>query len=362
MSLNNPWRKIPWWKIPWQSLLSLTASALILVVGWQMINGKVREKPSIQEDSILTPDEIANLPTGTLVAVLPQGESSEPRSFVYRLLQLALSKSGEPHAIGYGNSITDQQASIQRIAASMQPSRQNPTGLNVGLFGVGKEIDRRLKPVPIPALGGLLGLRALWVNSNRVDRFRFVRQRADLGRAIAVQGIGWSDVEVLRAAGIRTYTTETVKILELINQDRVDFYPKGITELEEEAQLIEARYGSVALEKNLLLAYPFAMLFYLHPDNTRLHAAIQRGLERAVRDGSYLKLLNSDVVTPRLRNALRLRGRRVLSLPNPDAAALLKEVDPKYWLVPWKDISQGRLERGEDLCGFPVLQELCGPP
>ena len=232
----------------------------------------------------------------------------------------------------------------------------------MGLFGVGKEIQRSLSQCRFPPWADLVGLRALWVNSNRVDRFRFVRQRADLGRAIAVQGIGWSDVEVLRAAGIRTYTTETVKILELINQDRVDFYPKGITELEEGYQLIEARYGSVALENNLLLAYPFAMLFYLNPDNTRLHAAIQRGLERAKEDGSYLKLIHSDLVTARLRNALRLRGRRVLSLPNPDAAALLKDVDPKYWLVPWEDMAQGRLERGEDLCRFPVLQELCGPP
>ena len=120
-------------KFPWLSLLSLTASVLILVVGWQMIHGKVHTKTSIQHDSILTPDDAANLPANTLVAVLPQGESSDEHSFVYRLLQLTLIKNGEPSAIGYGNSITNQQASIQRTACSIQPSKQNPTGLKVGL-------------------------------------------------------------------------------------------------------------------------------------------------------------------------------------------------------------------------------------
>ena len=177
-----------------------------------------------------------------------------------------------------------------------------------------------------------------------------------------MQGIGWSDVEVLRAAGIRTYTTEAVRILELIDQDGVGFYPKGITELEEEWRLIQSRNGSVALEKNLLLAYPFQMLFYLVQDNTKLHAAIQRGPQRTLEDGTFLKLIHSNLVTPLLRNSLSLRGRRVLTRPNPDAIALLNNVDPKFWLMPWSDFAQGRLERGKDLCHFAVLQELCGPP
>ena len=113
-------------KLPWRSLLSLAASVLILLVGWQRINGKVREKPSIQEDSILTPDEIANLPTGTLVAVLPQGESSDDP-----LLRLSAAPAGPGEKWRWPchrlwQLITDQQASIQRIGASMEPSKPIP--------------------------------------------------------------------------------------------------------------------------------------------------------------------------------------------------------------------------------------------
>ncbi|MEB3323033.1 MAG: hypothetical protein VKI81_09450 [Synechococcaceae cyanobacterium] len=340
-------------------LLSFTASLLILVVGWNRIENKVRERPTIAEDSILTSDELANLPPGTLAAVLPQTPGSGPESLGYRILELSLRRSGRPFALGYGSGLTDQEASIQRLEAGPEVSRSNPNGLTVGMFGVGREIHDRLRPIPVPVAGGLLGLRAFWVNRNRADRFRSVVDRQDLDGTVAVQGIGWSDAQILVASGLRTYTTEPSLILDLLSQDRVDFYPKGISELEQDHRLIGRDYPMVELEENLLLAYPFALMYYVHPDNAALAEAIRTGLERAIADGSHRRLLQRHVFTPWLRRKLRLPQRRVISLPNRDDEALLAEVDPRHWLIPWRDFAAGGISRGEQLCATGALEELC---
>jgi hypothetical protein len=342
---------------------SLSASVLILTVGWDRIQSKVRERPTIRDDAILTVDELANLPPATLRAVMPRSGDSGPGSLGYRILELCLEKSGEPFVLGYGASVTDQEGSVQRIAASTLPSKANPTGLTVGLFGVGREISDRLKPIPIPVMGGLLGLRVAWINRQRIDRFAAVRSLADLDQAVAIQGSGWSDAAILEESGIRTYTTATDRILALLSQDRVDLYPRGIPELQDDHERIRRSHPDVALEPHLLIAYPFAVMFHVHPDNERLRAAIQRGFERAFSDGSYHRLLHNGVMTPWLSRSLDLPRRRVIALPNRDDAALMAAVESRYWLVPWQRISQGRISRGEELCrGGIGLQPLCGEP
>jgi hypothetical protein len=49
----------------------------------------------------------------------------------------------------------------------------------------------------------------------------------------------------------------------------------------------------------------------------------------------------------------------VIALPNPDAEALIAQVDPRYWLMPWSRIQLGGFQRGEQFCAQGLLQDLC---
>lgn len=349
---------LPWNRL--RPLFSLAASLLILVVGWNRIETKLRERPAIHEDDIVTADEVAALPEGTLAVVLPRSLSSSPDAIGYRVLALSMGKSGRPYVLGFAEAITDQEESIQRIAASRVPSASNPGGLSVGMFGVGPEIHRRLRPVPIPVVGGLLGLRGLWVKSDRSGRFASMRSPQDLASTVAVQGVGWSDAAILRRAGIPTHTTEPLHLLELLRQERVDFFPKGLPELEQDGRLIRRNFPELGLQGDLLLAYPFALLFYVHPANAELARAIETGFRRALADGSYEELIRREVFTPWLRRSLRLENRRVISLPNPEDELLLRRLGNTNWLVPWQQIGAGRIRQGDQLCDFTLLAELCG--
>jgi hypothetical protein len=341
-------------------MLSLIVSLLILGVGWHEIRQKVLEKDFLRDESILTVDELQNLPSGTLRVVLPQVVGSSPDNLGFRILRLCLKKSGVPFVLGYGESISDQEASVQAIGASLAPSKRNPTGLTVGLFGVGKDLQQRLRVIPIPVVGGLLGVRASWTQERRLDRFRSVEELADLRASVAIQGNGWTDVPILERSGIRVYTSEPSQILEILQYGGVDFYPRGITELEDENNLIRQQYPSIALDPHLLLLYPFAVMFHVHPDNEPLWQAIHLGFQRAHADGSYARLLRDHLFTPWLRRSIHLRRRKVIVLSNPEAEGLMAAVDPRYWLIPWGRIQPASFSRGEQLCARGLLKELCG--
>ncbi len=42
------------------------------------------------------------------------------------------------------------------------------------------------------------------------------------------------------------------------------------------------------------------------------------------------------------------------------AALLLRRLGNTNWLVPWQQIGVGRITRGDQLCDFTLLAELCG--
>jgi hypothetical protein len=264
----------------------------------------------------------------------------------------------------------DTKDSIQHIAASKGLSSGNPTGLSVGLFGATDAFKPDVLRLHTPVDGGLLGLRFSCVNVRHRDRFKSVKYRfksvksvSDLTSYLAVQARGFSDVRVLVGSGLPTYETAGRSYLNLLDQARVDYLPRGLVNLEEECgpRAAQLGYGNVAVDRHLLIAYPNAFVFVINPKNQRLKLALQRGLARAMADGSQRRLLQQRFFTPWLKQTLRLRDRRLLVLSTPETEALIRETPPSSWLVPWN-----RLPRSTDppvsaaiLCQEPFFAPLC---
>ena len=89
----------------------------------------------------------------------------------------------------------------------------------------------------------------------------------------------------------RTYTARSEKLLRLVNDNRVQLFPRGVAELEAEASVVRSLYPQMLLDPHLLIVYPFAGFFYVAPENTELAAAIQTGFERVIADGRTSALL-----------------------------------------------------------------------
>ena len=351
---NAPHPSVYW------TLLTSGLTIVIALVGALLIQPRLSERRlKIDDQSILTATEVRSLPAGTLAVVLDRSPGEDHNDFKYRLLELVLKRSGRPFALGLSEVVIAQDEAVAALEQDVASSSRNPFALSVGVYGAGVDLNRRLRPVPIPVTGGILGLRSGWTHRSQIARLATIRTRQDLEDIVLLQGLGWSDVDIFDAAGLRTFTARSEDLFRLVDHQRVQLFPRGIAELEREAQLMASSTSDTALDPHLLLAYPFAGFFYVSPNNQLLADAIQTGFERAIADGSYQRLVEELIFTPWLRRTLVLKNRRVIVLANPVAADVLSAVDSRHWIVPWPELLNGEIETGEQLCAAQKLKALC---
>ena len=342
------------------TLLTSGLTVVIAFVGVLLIQPRLSERRlNIDDQYILTATEVRSLPAGTLAVVLDRSPGEDHNDFKYRLLELVLKRSGRPFALGLSEVVVAQDEAVAALEQDVASSSRNPFALSVGVYGAGVDVNRRLLPVPIPVTGGILGLRSGWTHRSQIARLATIRTRQDLGDIVLLQGLGWSDVDIFDAAGLRTFTARSEDLFRLVDHQRVQLFPRGIAELEREAQLMASSTSDTALDPHLLLAYPFAGFFYVSPNNQLLADAIQTGFERAIADGSYQRLVEELIFTPWLRRTLVLKNRRVIVLANPVAADVLSAVDSRHWIVPWPELLNGEIGTGEQLCAAQKLKALC---
>jgi len=342
------------------TLLTSGLTVVIAFVGVLLIQPRLSERRlNIDDQYILTATEVRSLPAGTLAVVLDRSPGEDHNDFKYRLLELVLKRSGRPFALGLSEVVVAQDEAVAALEQDVASSSRNPFALSVGVYGAGVDVNRRLLPVPIPVTGGILGLRSGWTHRSQMARLATIRTRQDLGDIVLLQGLGWSDVDIFDAAGLRTFTARSEDLFRLVDHQRVQLFPRGIAELEREAQLMASSTSDTSLDPHLLLAYPFAGFFYVSPDNLPLADAIQTGFERAIADGSYQRLVEELIFTPWLRRTLVLKNRRVIVLANPVAADVLSAVESRHWIVPWPELLNGEIETGEQLCAAQKLKALC---
>ncbi len=343
-----------------KTLASASLSLLILLVAFLAIRPRFSDgRLRLADQHVLTATEVQSLPAGVIPVVLNRGLGDTEEDFESKLLQLVMERSGAPFVFGLASENVSQDAAIEALASGASFGKKNPYALTVGSFGAGPALSARLRAVPVPISGGLLGLRAGWTHKDNLPELKSIANIRDLRSITLLQGHGWSELNIFDAAGLRTFETDDKNMFRMVNTKRVDLLPQGIAELQSEEPVAKKVSDNIVVDPSLLLVYPHAVFFYVSPANERLAAAIKKGFDEIIADGSYQSLLESDVYTPWLRERLGLRERRVIFVPNPDALGGLDGVDRRYWIVPWAQFADGEITDGSQLCGFAGLRALC---
>ena len=342
------------------TVISLLISVLVLLIAYIAIRPRFSQgRLSVDQLSDLTAEEVSLLPAGTLPVVLGRGLADNKDSFKIQLLRLVMERSGVPHAIGFSASPIAQDAAVDALASGARSGAENPQAITVGVYGAGPALNQRLRAIPIPISGGLLGLRVGWTHSESLARLSAVQNLADLRRVTLLQGQGWSELALFDHSGLRTYAAPPQYLFRLVAEQRVELFPQGIGDLRVQQPTAAKWSDTIEIEPHLLIAYPFAGFFYVNPGNDALAEAIALGFERAIADGSYQALLERRVMTPWLKQNLRLRQRQVIFVPNPNVGDGLEDVEPRHWLVPWQGLASGQIKTGEQLCGQSGFKPLC---
>lgn len=206
--------------------------------------------------------------------------------------------------------------------------------INVMISDAGhREFDEDMIPIPFPIDKGLLGYRVALIAADNQPKIDAVRT-LDQFRTLSIgQGSNWGDVRVYEYNHVPVKTAETYDSLFLmLLHRRFDLFPRGVTEAPQELRAYGARYPNLAIDRHLLIRYPFAQFFYVSKSEPRLAARIRDGLEQMERDGSFDAFFNLHF--SQQLSALKLKDRTLVELQNPFLPAWVPLSRKELWFDP----------------------------
>ena len=138
------------------------------------------------------------------------------------------------------------------------------SGILTVILGIGtEEREKNLLPVRIPLDKGLLGYRIFIINKANQSNFLQINTLKDLQKYKVGQQLGWGDIEVWKANGFKVETVNNYEgLFNVLLSGRYDIFPRGILEAENEINSRKAKMPDLAIEKKLMVYYPWPRYFF----------------------------------------------------------------------------------------------------
>lgn len=276
------------------------------------------------------------LPLALYAAELPELRIPKPRAvddpaYLYftGLLQKALQKAANGREVPA--LVTTIDMAEDRMVRELRADRI----IDVFWLGGSKERARGLLVVPVPLERGLVGYRQFIIRKEREAEFDAIKTVADLTHFRACQGAQWGDTEILRAAKLPLVTSVNYEgLFKQLAAGRCDYFPRGFHQGRIEMAMRGADYPELIVYEPLILHYPFAAYFYVHPKNKVLAQWLQDGLEKMIDDGEFIAYMQQQEHTSRAFPLRRAETKRILEIPNNYLPDFSNEKNTRYWFQP----------------------------
>ena len=161
------------------------------------------------------------------------------------------------------------------------------------------DLEKRMLPIYIPLLKGLMGYRIFIINADEQHKFPKELSRAQLAKLIAGQGHDWPDIDILNHNDINVTAGADHTLLNMLARGRFDYFPRAL----HEPWLEIKDNDNFIVEKNLMLQYPAPLYFFVNKKNTELS---QKSLARKFKD---IKL--SDLAVKSQKVSIRKKTKKV---------------------------------------------------
>ncbi|MBR7781493.1 hypothetical protein [Undibacterium luofuense] len=236
--------------------------------------------------------------------------------YAVRVLTLALQKSGHSYSL---TPVTTPMTT-PRIVRTIR--NNTPDSVNLFWAASSPDLENALAAIPVPIERGLIGFRVLVTSQEYLPRIEQMNNDHNFKTINLLQGIGWSDTAILRKNGFTVTEASPDNLYNMLAAGRADAFPRSAIDAERELRTQQKLHPSLTIAPGIALVYPrFGVFFFVSGDNKPLRIALEKGMQAALKDGSFLKLYEED---PDIRSALKmLRDPRKiykLSGTSPDSA------------------------------------------
>lgn len=199
--------------------------------------------------------------------------------------------------------------------------------LFVTIAGNQKFDDGDMIVIPYPMTRNLLGYRIPIIREKDADSFAAVDSEQDLQALKHGIPETWSDAAVFRSNAYAVVEEGTFDdIFQRLNNGLFDYSAFGANEVLGVFENRASQQPGLAIEENLLIFYPFPLVFYVNPDLPALAARIESGMLEIIASGRLDKIFDrhyGDIV-----ERLGLEQRTLFILQNPLVPDNFSELRP----------------------------------
>jgi Bacterial extracellular solute-binding proteins, family 3 len=207
--------------------------------------------------------------------------------------------------------------------------------LTVMYLSTTPDFEENLIPVRIPVDKNLGGYCILLIRRGDQPRIDAARSVADLRRLTFGLGLGWIDVDILRANGLKVVTGSSYDgLFEMLVSRRFDVFPRAALEVLDEYERRKGALPDLQIEENLIFYYPLPMYFWFAKTESgkRLAARAEEGMRKMIADGTYDQIFDKWQRSKIER--LRLKSRRMIVIDNPLLGPETPFADKRLWFDP----------------------------
>ncbi len=260
--------------------------------------------------------------TGTLSLRLWDKNYDRPQTLAF--IQLAIEKA-EPK---YGK-ITLSRVEIDTLSQATQALEKNQQ-IDAYVSGTDIPKEESLLPIYIPLERGLLGFRACMIQPKNQPLFSDIQLANQFAENQLYVGLGssWPDRNIMIDNGfIIKHANNYESLIAMLANNDVQCFSRSMMEIDDELMA----HPKFDAEKRLAFIYPFADILYVRPDATKLHEALNYGLEVAIKDRSYFALFDQFYADSLQKYEFYFR--KILVLRNNNISANAREAINRYGIA-----------------------------
>lgn len=206
---------------------------------------------------------------------------------------------------------------------------------HVDLIWTGTNIEREQKyrPIYFPLFRGLLGYRVLLIHKSDEAKFSRIETPEQLKNLVACQGTHWPDSDILESNGYKvSRVVHFDAMFEMLAKKRCDYFPRAIFEGYSEQKAIANEFPNITLLETIILHYNFPIYYFVDKNNTVLAQRLAIGLNKALDDGSFMKLMKSHSISKHLFPLEQWKNNRFFELSNDDFDRKILAESSQLWL------------------------------
>ena len=197
------------------------------------------------------------------------------------------------------------------------------------------DFERNLIPIRIPVDKNLGGYCIFLVRKDEREKFNTVTTLDDLRKFSYGLGLGWIDVDILKANNFSVVTGSSYEgLFEMLVHKRFDVFLRAAVEVIGEYEERIEKMPDMAIEESLILYYPLPMYFWFSKtkEGRRLAARAEEGMWEMINDGTYDKIFN-DYQGYKIEK-LNLQKRKMFTITNPFLGPETPFGDKRLWFDP----------------------------